>query len=164
MELRELVCELISISVIHRYRISKSASKVGLYFGQPRILEFIIENTDCTQKAVAKAMHISPASAAVTLKRLEKAGFITRRIDTADSRKNHLAVTQKGVDALKEFRKICDTTDEDMFKGFTDEERETLHRLLTRLHKNLDSENVTREEISEFLSEPTTQKGSDADV
>lgn len=162
MELRELVHELISISVIHRYRISKSASKVGLYFGQPRILEYITENDACTQKDVAIAMHISPASAAVTLKRLEKAGFITRNIDIADSRKNHLSVTEKGVLALKEFRRICDTTDEDMFKGFSDEERETLHNLLTRLHKNLDYENLTKEEISEFISE-TTQKGSDAD-
>lgn len=164
MELRELVRELISISVIHRYRISKSASKVGLYFGQPRILEFITENDACTQKDVAKAMHISPASAAVTLKRLEKAGFIIRSIDTADSRKNQLTLTEKGASALKEFRKICDATDENMFKGFSQEERETLHSLLSRLHKNLDSENLTKEEISDFLTENTTQKGSDADV
>lgn len=164
MNLRNLVCELISISVIHRYRISNSASKAGLYFGQPRILEYILENDSCTQKDVANAMYISPASAAVTLKRIEKAGLITRIPDKCDSRKNHLSVTQKGVDALKEFRKICDATDEDMFKGFSEEERETLHNLLTRLHKNLDSENVTKEEISEFLSETTPQKGSDADV
>ena len=164
MELRKLVCELISISVIHRYRISKSASRVGLYFGQPRILEYVTENDACTQKDVANAMNITPASAAVTLKRLEKAGFVTRKIDTSDSRKNHLSVTEKGAEALKEFRQICDATDEDMFKGFSDEERETLHNLLTRLHKNLDSENLTKKEISDFLTETTTQKGSDADV
>ena len=152
MELRKLVCELISISVIHRYRISKSASRVGLYFGQPRILEYVTENDACTQKDVANAMNITPA------------GFITRKIDTSDSRKNHLSVTEKGAEALKEFRQICDATDEDMFKGFSDEERETLHNLLTRLHKNLDSENLTKEEISGFLTETTTQKGSDADV
>ena len=163
MDLRDLVHELISISVIHRYKISKSASSVGLYFGQPRILEYITENDACTQKDVAKAMHVSPASAAVTLKRLEKAGFITRHIDKTDSRKNHLSVTEKGAYALKAFRGICDSTDEDMFKGFSEEERETLHRLLTRLHKNLDSEHLTKEEISDLISE-TTQKGSDADV
>ena len=160
MELRKIVRELISVSVIHRYRISKSASKVGLYFGQPRILEYITENNFCTQKDVARAMTITPASAAVTLKRLEKAGFITRNIDPSDSRKNHLSVTEKGALALKEFRRICDATDEDMFKGFSDEEMETLHNLLTRLHKNLYSENLTDEELSDLL---TTQKGSDAD-
>ena len=163
MELRDLVCELISISVIHRYRITKSASKVGLYFGQPRILEYIVENDACTQKDVATAMHITPASATVTLKRIEKSGLITRKIDSSDSRKNHLSITEKGLATLKEFRKICDATDEDMFKGFSENERETLHNLLIRLHKNLDSENLTTEEISEFISQTTTKR-SDADV
>ena len=164
MELRELVRELISISVIHRYRITKSASRVGLYFGQPRILEYIAENDACTQKDVATAMHITPASATVTLKRIEKAGLITRKIDSSDSRKNHLSITEKGLESLKDFRKICDATDEDMFKGFSEDEREALHNLLIRLHKNLDSENLTTEEISEFISQTTTQKRSDADV
>ncbi len=160
MELRKLVHELISISVIHRCRITKSALKVGLYFGQPMILEYVIEHDSCTQKEIAKAMHISPASAAVTLKRIEKAGLIVRITDENDSRKNHISVTEKGKKALKEFREICDATDEDMFRDFSLEERETLHNLLVRLHKNLDSENLTREEINELLTQSTPTKGA----
>ncbi len=160
MELRKLVRELISISVIHRCRITKSASKVGLYFGQPMILEYIIDHDFCTQKEVASAMHISPASAAVTLKRIEKAGLITRTADDADSRKNHLSVTDKGRNALSEFRKICDTTDEDMFRGFSQEDLETLHGLLVRLHSNLDSESFSAEEIEELLKKSSKPKGA----
>ena len=159
MELRKLVHELISISVIHRCRITKSAHKVGLYFGQPMILEYVIEHDSCTQKEIAKAMHISPASAAVTLKRIEKSGLIVRVTDKNDSRKNHISVTEKGRNALEEFRKICDATDEEMFRGFSTEERETLHNLLLRLHKNLDSESFTREEITELLKS-TPPKGA----
>ena len=152
MELRKLVCELISISAIHRYRITKSASSVGLYFGQPMILDYVLQHDACTQKELAEAMHISAASVAVSIKRIEKAGLITRTPDETDSRKNHLSVTQKGKDAFMEFRKICDATDEAMFRDFTPEERETLHRLLVRLHNNLDSEKLTREEISKILN------------
>ncbi|MBR4286091.1 MAG: MarR family transcriptional regulator [Clostridia bacterium] len=152
MELRKLVCELISISAIHRYRITKSASSVGLYFGQPMILDYVLQHDACTQKELAEAMHISAASIAVSIKRIEKAGLITRTPDETDSRKNHLSVTQKGKDAFMEFRKICDATDEAMFRDFTPEERETLHRLLVRLHNNLDSEKLTREEISKVLN------------
>ena len=152
MELRKLVCELISISAIHRYRITKSASSVGLYFGQPMILDYVLQHDACTQKELAEAMHISAASIAVSIKRIEKAGLITRTPDETDSRKNHLSVTQKGKDAFMEFRKICDETDEAMFRDFTPEERETLHRLLVRLHNNLDSEKLTREEISKVLN------------
>lgn len=160
MELRKLVHELISISVIHRCRITKSAQKVGLYFGQPMILEYVIEHDLCTQKELANAMHISPASAAITLKRIEKAGLIVRITDENDSRKNHISVTEKGITALKEFRKICDATDEDMFRGFSSEERKTLHNLLVRLHKNLDSENFTKEEIDDLLKKSEPPKGA----
>ncbi len=157
MELRELVRQFISISVIHRCQISRSASKVGLYFGQPSILQYIIDNSGCTQKDVADACHISPASAAVSLKRIEKAGLITRTPDTADNRKNHLYVTPKGEDALMQFRKICDTTDKEMFKGFTQEELDTLHSLLTRLNDNLGSKSFSPEEINAILKQ--SEKG-----
>ncbi len=152
MELENLVRELISISVIHRYRITKSASSVGLYFGQPMILEYVLHHDACTQKELAEAMHISAASIAVTIKRIEKAGLIVRTPDETDSRKNHLSITEKGKEALAEFKKICASTDEAMFRDFTEEETETLHNLLLRLHQNLDSENLTKEEIHSVLN------------
>lgn len=160
MELKQLVHELISISVIHRCRITKSASKVGLYFGQPMIIQYISDHDRCSQKELAKALHISPASAAVSLKRIEKAGFIIRSQDEKDSRKNHLSVTKKGLDAVREFHKICKTTDEEMFRGFSEEERETLHSLLKRLHKNLDSESFSAEEIDSLLKKSQPSKGA----
>lgn len=159
MELRELVHELISISVIHRCRITKSALKVGLYFGQPMILEYVKDHDRCTQKELAAAMHISAPSVATSLKRIEKAGLVTRTADTDDTRKNHISITEKGENALAEYRKICDAADEEMFRDFSPEERQTLHGLLVRLHKNLDSESFTREEIDDLLKKSAPPKG-----
>ena len=76
MELRELVHQLISLSVIHRCRITKNASSVGLYWGQPMLLEYVLEHDTCTQAEIAKALYISPPSVATSLKRMEKAGLI----------------------------------------------------------------------------------------
>ncbi len=151
MDLRELVHEFISISVIHRCRITKSASSVGLYYGQPMILEYVKAHDKCSQKELANAVHISPASAAISLKRIEKAGFLTRVADEKDPRKNHISITQKGEKALLEFHKICNTTDKEMFKGFSEEEKKILHSLLLRLHENLDSKSFTKEEIKKLL-------------
>ena len=143
MELRNLVHELISISVIHRCRITKSASKVGLYFGQPMILEYIKEHNLCTQKELADSLHISPASVATSIKRLEKSGFVRRSTDKEDVRKNRLSLTDEGLNILKEFRSICDETDKEMFRGFSEEECEMLCNYLQRLYNNLDTENLT---------------------
>lgn len=143
MEYREMVHKLISTSLIHRYHITKSAQKAGLYYGQPMILEYIKENSLCTQKELANSLHISPASVATSIKRLEKSGFVNRVTDSEDVRKNRLSLTESGFKALKEFKNICDETDKEMFKGFSDEECETLCTLLDRLYNNLDTENLT---------------------
>ena len=143
MTYREMVQKLISTSLIHRYHITKSAQKAGLYYGQPMILEYIKENNLCTQKELADSLHISPASVATSIKRLEKSGFVKRSTDKEDVRKNRLSLTQDGLKTLTDFRCICDETDKEMFKGFSDEECELLCNYLQRLYNNLNTENLT---------------------
>lgn len=155
MDYKELVHRLISISLVHRCRISKSAHKVNLYYGQPVILEFIGNNPRCTQKDLADGLFISPASAATSLKRLEKAGLVIRIPNEADSRKNNLTLTEEGVSALGKFHEICKITDEKMFEGFSEEELKTLDGLLKRLYRNLDASKVSREEINKMLTGET---------
>ncbi len=143
MEYRELVHKLISTSLIHRYHITKAAQKAGLYYGQPMILEYIHENKLCTQKELADSLHISPASVATSIKRLEKSRFVNRITDKDDIRKNRLSLTAKGVAVLKDFRSVCDETDKAMFKDFSEEECKLLYNFLERLYNNLDTENLT---------------------
>lgn len=147
MNYREMVHKLISTSLIHRYHITKSAQKAGLYYGQPMILEYIKEHTACTQKELADSLHISPASVATSIKRLEKSGYVTRLTDKDDIRKNRLFLTDKGLNILTEFRSICDETDREMFKGFSEEECRLLCSFLERLYNNLDTENLTNSQM-----------------
>lgn len=160
MAYRELVHQLISVSIIHRCRITKASQQAGLYYGQPMILEFITAHPSCTQKELAHGLHISPASAATSLKRLEKAGLITRTADESDTRKNRLSLTQNGISALKRFRNICDETDCRMFRGFSEKEQETLKNLLERLYKNLDADEFTCEDICELINNEPTEGGN----
>ncbi len=143
MNYREMVHKIISTSLIHRYHITKSAQKVGLYYGQPMILEYIKNNNLCTQKELADSLHISPASVATSIKRLEKSGFVKRTPDKNDIRKNRLSLTESGINTLNKFRSICDETDKEMFKGFSEEECKLLCGYLQRLYNNLDTENLT---------------------
>ena len=61
MDNRSLVHEIITLNVTHRYRVGKAASSLGLYFGQPSILEFILQNNNCTQKELAERTGIHQA-------------------------------------------------------------------------------------------------------
>lgn len=143
MEYREMVHKLISTSLVHRCHITRAAQKAGLYYGQPMILEYIHDHTLCTQKELADSLHISPASVATSIKRLEKSGYVLRTTDKSDVRKNRLSLTDSGTDVLNGFRRICDETDKEMFAGFSAEECEMLCNYLDRLYTNLNAENLT---------------------
>ncbi len=151
MNYREMVHNLISTSLIHRYHITKAAQKAGLYYGQPMILEYIKDNNFCTQKELAGSLHISPASVATSIKRLEKSGYVKRTPDKTDVRKNRLSLTDSGFNILEEFRNICDETDKKMFEGFSKEECSLLCDYLQRLYNNLDTENLTNCQMNEEI-------------
>ena len=160
MVYREMVHKLISTSLIHRYHITKSAQKAGLYYGQPMILDFIKENNFCTQKELADSLHISPASVATSIKRLEKSGFVKRSTDKNDVRKNRLSLTDDGLNILTEFRNICDETDKKMFKGFSEEECLLLCNYLQRLYNNLHTENLTNCQMKAEIEKNKGEGGS----
>ena len=105
--------------------------------------DYIKEHNLCTQKELADSLHISPASVATSIKRLEKTGFVKRATDKDDVRKNRLSLTDDGLNILREFRIICDETDKKMFTGFSEEECGLLCSFLQRLYNNLDTENLT---------------------
>lgn len=153
MDNRSLVKEIITLTVTHRYRVGKAASSLGLYFGQSAIIEYIIQNSKCTQKELAKHLHISPASVATTLKRMEKSGFIERVENEDDSRKKSLVVTEEGERVFKEHRKMCDETDKQLFDGFSDEEKEVLMSYLKRLNNNIADSELSRDKFKKIMKE-----------
>ena len=59
---------------------------------------------------------------------------------------------EKGANALRDFRKVCDETDEQVFKGFTDEEKETLMYFLKRLNMNIADSEMTKEDFKKIIS------------
>lgn len=94
---------------------------------------------DISQKEIAKELNISTAAAAVTLKKLEKEEYISRRVSKTDNRFNEIVITDRGRDILKESVEIFDTLDRKAFGGFTDEELKTLNCLLEKIKGNFDS-------------------------
>ena len=78
-----------------------------------------------------------PAAVAVTIKKLENAGYIERKSDENDSRRNSVSLTKKGEEILTNTKKLVDAVDRRMFEGFSSEEYEVFTRCLDKMQKNL---------------------------
>jgi DNA-binding MarR family transcriptional regulator len=109
----------------------------GLHFGHPRILFIINSMSDASQTDLAKRLRITPASLAVSLKRLEKAGYVERSCDEADQRVNKIRLTERGNQVVETARKQMVLVNEALVAGFSAEEKQQLSTYLDRLAQNM---------------------------
>ncbi len=116
--------------------IGKKVEDTGIYRSQHRLLMILGKNPDCSQTAIANKLEISPAAVAVSLKKLEKAGYITRSCDAEDNRMNHVVITDKGRKAIDQSILYFQEIEDAMFEGFSQEELETYAAFLGRVIQN----------------------------
>ena len=110
--------------------------------GSPRLLMELFHCPDDpaqapTQKELADRLHSAPPTIAASLKVLERQGYVARRIDEKDSRRNRIFITQKGRDAVLSGMEGFRQVDAHMYHGFSPEERELVHGFHRRMLENL---------------------------
>ena len=139
-ELREVVGHMFEVDVLRRVCLQKAAADSGLYFGQLPILQFIHEHPGCTQREIADEIGVTSASVALSTKRMQKSGLLTKEIDSQDLRCNRLNLTETG----EEYMNVCvqkfDEVDRVLFRGFSDDDLEQLDSLLEKVVGNLAEE------------------------
>ena len=117
---------------MHRYFQS-----VGMFNGHPHMLFHIRRVPGITQKELASRMEISPASVAISIRRLEAAGLIRRERDGQDARILHLFLTEAGREMDAACARGRDFMVQTLYEGLTDGEQATLYRLLGIMIGNL---------------------------
>ncbi len=108
-----------------------------IYRSQHRLLMHLGMNPDCSQSELAARLDISPAAVAVSLRKLEKGGYIERKTNAEDHRSNRVAVTDRGNQIIHDSIRFFDEIDCGMFEGFSKEEMEQFRGFLERAHRNL---------------------------
>ena len=92
---RELTENWMDVNHLHRTILERKLNQNGLYRSQHQLLMYISDHPNQSQKEIARLNRISPATAAVTLKKLEKGGYIHRVADERDNRCNQICLTEK---------------------------------------------------------------------
>ena len=139
MEKKYLVWGIIKIAREHRKIVEKRISDLGIHPSQHHFLMHIAKNGACTQNSIAEAMEISAATVAVSLKKLEKGGYIEKRISPEDNRSNLIALTEKGEDVVTKSKLLFEEIDRKMFESITEEQQEQLHKYMEQIINNLTS-------------------------
>lgn len=82
---------------------------------------------------LAEALGISPSSATIACKRLEKVGLVSRRRQVDDERVVLVELTAHGIEQVESWRVRYRETLSDLLSPLSDAEREELRRLLEQV-------------------------------
>ena len=122
---------------LHKQCANRLLCAHNIHTGQQSLLFMLKHMGACNQKELARALHISPATIAISLKRLERSGLVRRVPDQQDLRSNRIELTQAGVESADFAEKVIDQITERSFKDFSAAEFELLICLLSRMASNL---------------------------
>jgi len=115
-------------------RFKRHMARVGLHRGQGFALVHLWHHDGIPQHELSEAMHISPASVTNMLQRMERDGWITRERDREDQRIVRVSLTPKAKELRAKARTVFREMEEELGSVYSDEEHETLKRLLMKLH------------------------------
>ena len=108
-------------------------TKMGLYVGQPIILNIIVNNPGLTQKKLAIIAGIKPSTVNVMLGRMSKNELVEIKKDESNLKLSRVYTTKKGEELAKKSAIFKSELDKKAFKNLTDEEIQIFKNIL---HKN----------------------------
>jgi MarR family transcriptional regulator, organic hydroperoxide resistance regulator len=128
---------LVNVCHLHRMRAHQLLESLGLYQGQPQVLRQLWHEEGLTQREIAAHLKITPATMTKMLQRMEKSGFIVRRIDPDDQRISRVYLTDAGRAVQTSVEQVFRTLEAETFANLTGEELMLMRRLLLQLRQNL---------------------------
>jgi DNA-binding MarR family transcriptional regulator len=109
----------------------------GVHPGQAACLFIVASAPGLSQRELADRLHVSPPTVTAMLQKMERAGFVERRPDSADQRLMRIWPTDQGRKVARALGEVFADHMKTMFDGFTEEEMATFVELMERLGDNV---------------------------
>ena len=123
----------------HKY-ITKRTQELGLYPGQPKILEYLLEHDGCIAREICESCVLDKSTMTSLLSRMESQGLIVREESCQDKRAVHICLTEQGRAMADAVKVIFRAADAQTLQGIPETERKMLTRLLQTAILNLEEE------------------------
>ena len=96
------------------------------------------EGASLSQREIAIKLGVKAPTAAVSIRRMERAGLLRKVADEEDLRKNRITLTAKGSRLVRECRSTFDEIDRRMFEGLSEGDRDVMKRYYLKMIRNLE--------------------------
>lgn len=127
-----------TVAMKYRYYAHNVLDKDRRGVSQDLVIYHLSQQKGLHQKDLVNKLNIKPASVSSIVNQMEAEGLLVRVQDKKDGRKFRLELTEKGQSLLSHVTNSWFEIQEDITKGFTEEEKAVFSQLLKQVDKNLD--------------------------
>ena len=125
------------VCTAHHYRARQILSDTGIHIGQEMVLQCLWQEDKLTQSQLANKIGVQLQTVHKMVRRMEKAGLVTKLADKQDRRASRVHLTPKGSDLQTVIEDAWAQLEGETLADFTVEEQYILRRLLHKIEKNL---------------------------
>jgi len=108
-----------------------------LSHSQGFVLGYLVDNPGAIQRDIAQITRTSAASVSSLMQGLERRELIERRTENGDERRKRVYATPAGAELTAGFAEAMAAADETILAPLDEDERATLHALLTKITAEL---------------------------
>ncbi|KGJ05984.1 DNA-binding transcriptional regulator, MarR family [Paracoccus halophilus] len=120
------------------------AQSAGMTPVQLRVVQIVAETGSSTAGAIARRMHVAPATITAIIDKLERAGHVSREQSRTDRRQTHIVLTERGRNALDRAPDALQQKFATDFEGLEDWEQAMIVAVLERVASMLDRTETQR--------------------
>ncbi|MBP7253293.1 MAG: winged helix-turn-helix transcriptional regulator [Alphaproteobacteria bacterium] len=121
----------------YRRVFDRRAKDIGLTRAQWQILGWLRRYPGIHQMELADSLDIQPITLTRHLDRLERGGWVVRKLDRSDRRLRRLYLTDESSTVVKRMRDLGLQLRQEALAGFTPEEHDALVKSLKKIKSNL---------------------------
>lgn len=112
---------------------ARALATLGLSIKAYGLLTLLRQRGAETQNELSRTLNASPSTVVATVDTLEKAGYVIRRGDPNDRRRNAIDITDSGRAIARQADALSDEVETDFLTPLSPKEQQTLRTLLSRL-------------------------------
>jgi len=136
MKANELGARIRGITSNVNLFIGSKIAKYGIKQGQYEYFLLIYSIPGINQLELAKMKNVGKASVTKALKILEEGQFIKRVTDEKDRRNTLCYLSENGKAIVHELLEVRTNVEDDIFEGFTEDDKNIFFNFLSKLYKN----------------------------
>ena len=143
----EFLINIRRIIRLHESMLKEICGKYQMNLMEATVMSFLYNNPEKdTATDIVELRMLQKSNVSQAVESLAQRGFISRTQDRKDRRRIHLSLTEKAGDIVRELDEIREAFHREIFRGLSEEDIETFHRVNEQIGSNISKAEKRREQ------------------